>query len=390
MSGPRRRIALLACALIRRIAPAAFREWADAISAELHAIPDDGEALHFAVGVLVGLGQRMLVRTAMYLCSAIAGSEHLGGVADMRFPKALQATPRVIGVLSASSATMLGLLFMALAGAPFGYLAINFGSLVIGLLVMANLQHVGDTFGRWRDALLLVGGLALAATALLGVEVEGAARWIRVGPIALQPSLILLPMMMVAYARTPGIAATSGMGLAVMALACQPDRAMAGALLAGMLMLLAHRRDPDTLLITLASAGGFAATLLQPDTGQAVPFVDQIVFRSFAVSRLAGFAVVSGLALLLLPALAGLRISGEVRTTSLVFGAGWAAVIAGAVLGNYPTPLVGYGGAAVLGYVLSLAMLPKADSTQQGNAREASRGEGDAGCGNPHYRLRMA
>jgi hypothetical protein len=33
-------------------------------------------------------------------------------------------------------------------------------------------------------------------------------------------------------------------------------------------------------------------------------------------------------------------------------------VVAAAALGNYPTPLVGYGGSAVLGYLLSVALLP--------------------------------
>lgn len=390
MSGLRRRMALLTGALIRRITPAAFRTWADAIYAELDAIPDDGEALRFAVGVLVGLARRVLVRTAIRFCRAVVGNEHYAGGSDMHFPEISPMTPRVLGVLSATGATLLGLLFMVLAGAPFGYLAINFGALAIGLLVLANIRHLPTDARRWQGVLVPAGGIALAATALLGVEVEGAVRWIRVGPIALQPSLILLPMMMMSFARTPGIAATSGMGLAVVALACQPDRAMAGTLAAGMLMLLICRRNPATLLITLASAGGFVVTLLQPDTGQAVPFVDQIVFRSFAVDGLAGLAVVSGLALLLLPVLPGIRLGGEMRTVSLVFGACWASVIAAAVLGNYPTPLVGYGGAAILGYVLSIAMLPKVESTPQGKVRMARRGKGNAGRGDASYRLRAA
>jgi cell division protein FtsW (lipid II flippase) len=32
-------------------------------------------------------------------------------------------------------------------------------------------------------------------------------------------------------------------------------------------------------------------------------------------------------------------------------------VIAAAAIGNYPTPLVGYGGSAILGYLLSAALL---------------------------------
>ena len=40
-----------------------------------------------------------------------------------------------------------------------------------------------------------------------------------------------------------------------------------------------------------------------------------------------------------------------------VFGATWLAVIAFAVVGNYPTPLVGYGSSAILGYCLMTSML---------------------------------
>ena len=38
-----------------------------------------------------------------------------------------------------------------------------------------------------------------------------------------------------------------------------------------------------------------------------------------------------------------------------VFAATWTGTIAAAVLGDYPTPVVGYGGSAILGYALSLS-----------------------------------
>ena len=41
----------------------------------------------------------------------------------------------------------------------------------------------------------------------------------------------------------------------------------------------------------------------------------------------------------------------------LVFGGVWCTALAAAALGNYPTPLVGYGGSAILGYCVSVAML---------------------------------
>jgi hypothetical protein len=33
-------------------------------------------------------------------------------------------------------------------------------------------------------------------------------------------------------------------------------------------------------------------------------------------------------------------------------------MVGAAALGNYPTPLVGYGGSAILGYALSLSVMP--------------------------------
>ena len=48
--------------------------------------------------------------------------------------------------------------------------------------------------------------------------------------------------------------------------------------------------------------------------------------------------------------------AGE-RAAALAFGGCWSGVVVAAALGNYPTPLVGYGGSAVLGYLLSVALL---------------------------------
>lgn len=41
-----------------------------------------------------------------------------------------------------------------------------------------------------------------------------------------------------------------------------------------------------------------------------------------------------------------------------------------AALGNYPTPIVGYGGSAIMGYALSLLALPKLAGNE---AREVNR-----------------
>gem|GEM_PF-4310662 len=85
-----------------------------------------------------------------------------------------------------------------------------------------------------------------------------------------------------------------------------------------------------------------------------MPYVDQILYTASAVHPVAGLAVLAGSVLLLVPALAARRSGTEDQAAYAVFGALWAALVVAAALGNYPTPLVGYGGSAIIGYLVSL------------------------------------
>eukprot|EP00741_Cyanophora_paradoxa_P009042 tig00001467_g8755.t1 len=101
--------------------------------------------------------------------------------------------------------------------------------------------------GGWvlRDRRDRIGIAYMAIGArLLGVSNEGATRWISIYGLSIQPSLVLVPVLAIGFAA--------------------PDRAMAGALAAGL------------------------AALALPDVQPAMPFVDQILFTAFAVHPLAG------------------------------------------------------------------------------------------------------
>lgn len=288
---------------------------------------------------------------------------------------------RAAGLLSAAAAVGLGIGYMVAADAPPRYAMVNGAALAIGLLLFAGIAPFA---GRMRGGAVTIAiGFALMATALFGVSAEGAARWVSLGPILLQPSLILLPMLVVALARAHGPAATAGVILAAAALALQPDRAMAGALAASLLTLVLIRRDRWSQASLIAAAAGFAVTLLRPDALPAAPYVDGVFYSAFDVHLLAGLAVVAGAGLLLAPAIVGFG-RGD-RDASLLFGTVWLAVIAAAALGNYPTPLVGYGGSAVIGYLLSLSLLPRA-----ARAAAAPVAEQDAGLAEETDRATLA
>jgi cell division protein FtsW (lipid II flippase) len=269
----------------------------------------------------------------------------------------ISARPRLLGLLCGAGAVGIGLAYMAAAGAPPRYLLVNLGALVLGAAAWLALGRTGVPRVAAAPAILALAA-ALLSTALFGISADGASRWVSVGPMSLQVSLIVLPLMLVLYARAPDRIGTAGMVAAALALALQPDRAMAGVLLAGLAALVAVAPGRLAIIAAAASFAAFGYTLLAPDAPLAAPFVDQVLYAAFAVHPVAGAAVLIGAAGLIVPALvAALRGAGE-RPSLFAFAACWTGVVAAAALGNYPTPLVGYGGSAVLGYLLSVALLP--------------------------------
>jgi hypothetical protein len=118
-----------------------------------------------------------------------------------------------------------------------------------------------------------------------------------------------------------------------------------------------------------------------------VPYVDEILYTSFQVHTLVGLAVVGGALLLIVPGIAGRWIDPGNREVHAVFATLWLSVVAAAALGNYPTPLVGYGGSAILGYALSLSFLPRTLPMAAGASERANNAARADGSGNTNLRI---
>lgn len=357
--GVRRVLADLACRTLQAALPDALHAWGWAIRCELEEISDGTEALLFALDSLFGLLPRLL---ASHLLQSFAphtsDAFHLGGPIAMTRHDSMLPPPRTLGIACMAGAVALGLGYLTIAGAPIRYLAVNTGALVIGLTLLALLGRINSGAVGMRAATVAMAG-ALLATALFGDPVEGAARWMIVGGLVAQPSLILLPAMLTTFARTRDAIATGAMIAAAVALALQPDRAMAGMLALGLAALTIVRSDRHVVAALLASVAALAATLVQADTLPAVPYVDGVLYSAFEIHVAAGIAVLGGSTLLLVPAVVGWLRAPADRATYAVLAAIWIAAIVAAALGNYPTPIVGYGGSAIIGYALSLLGLPK-------------------------------
>lgn len=312
------------------ILPAAHGDWARAMAAEIDAIADDREALAFACGCL---------RAACVVALA---------------PRTLARAPGRLGLVCGGAAAALGALFMATAGAPDRYVAMHLSSLLLGIAGYALIRRRRSGVGA--DVLVFAGGLCLLAPVLLGRPLDGVARWLQLGPVMLQPGPLLLPPLMLGFARRPTRLASLGIGLAAFALALQPDRLLAAVLVAGLASLA--RRERAALRLLPIALAGLAFALCRTVEVTAAPFVDAVVTMAFGMHPGLGLVMGCGLALLLGPALVA-SVGPAPHASLRLFAVVWLPIVLAALCGLHPAPLIGFGGSAVVGYFLSLALLPR-------------------------------
>lgn len=354
-----RRLAGLVCGMLNASLPAANRDWARATRAEVAAIDNDAEALAFALETFWGLGVPGLGCRLLGVAVKIGGDDGLGqGLPRLGWRDRLRYWPRALGVASAFGAGLLGLAYLAAAGAPGLYIVGNIAALGLGLVMLAVVGRSLSSTPAGLGSVLLGLSLVLLGTAAFGEGASGATRWLRMGGLAVQPSLIVLPAMVVGFARSRTIPAVLAMILAAGALALQPDRATAGALCAGLAAQWLLRPDRRSLIAFAASAVGWSIALMRADALPPTPFVDGVLASALDVHALLGLAVLGAMALLLTPGLLGSLHGADAQEAYFAFAAVWGALFLAGAAGPYPTPIVGYGGSAIIGYLLSLALLP--------------------------------
>lgn len=391
MNGLVRGLASQMLSAASRLLPPHLSSWARAMRRELVEIPDNGAALGFAVGCLRAALVLAIARRVRSIWDAARGILLRLSPSTWSLPtmNGISARPRLLGLICGAGAVALGLAYLLAAGAPSRYLLVNLTALVVGATAWLTLGGTAATRLTGTGHAVLALAVPILLTALFGVAADGVSRWVSVGPLTLQVSLIVLPVMVVLYARRQDAIGTAGMMVAALALAAQPDRAMAGVLLAGLVALLFARPSRHAIIAAAAAIVAFGWTLLKPDALPASPYVDRILYTAFDVHPLAGLAVVIGAVSLVMPAASGALRGGSDRPALLAFGACWLGVVVAAALGNNPTPLVGYGGSAVLGYLLSVALLPN-DVRETSHAKASgSRPLTDQGAG-PTSELRIA
>jgi cell division protein FtsW (lipid II flippase) len=265
---------------------------------------------------------------------------------------------RLNGLICATAAIITGIIYLHIGGAPLRYSIVNFIALAIGAFLLFLIDPL-----KWRrqisDGLVVFIGLTLIIVAIWGISMHGVHRWLAIGSFTSEPGLVLLPLAALLFARRQNVFSTGGIILLAVAACVQPDRSMAGALCAGLLAMLPVKRNGFIIAACCVAIVAFGITLYLPDSVPPVPFVEGVFISAFTLNPLLGTIIVITTALTLMPAVAGLIKWDEQKGVYISFIAIWLTLFIAAAIGNYPTPLAGYGCSAIIGYLLSVTCLPR-------------------------------
>lgn len=240
-----------------------------------------------------------------------------------------------------------GLAWMAWAGAPTSYLAVNAAALMLALAATRI------TWPRGATADLLIAAALtslLCFTAYAGLEIDGVRRWLSVGPLRLHTGYLVLPLLVVLLARLEARWTLVITCAAAFAIASQPDLATAAGLAAASAVAALSKREQMRIGAALIAVAGLLAISFASDPLQPVRFVEAVQTDALTVNPLIGalLVLVTFTPLLLLPG--GKRAAAPLATFMTAAGLM-------AFNGPYPSILIGYGAAPILGFGLALAAL---------------------------------
>ena len=256
---------------------------------------------------------------------------------------------RLPGLLALAMPVLAGIAYLALMGAPASYAIVNAVALGIAALFVLFVPTMANIRTRRIVSVVLIA--LLFRPLITGPYINGIARWLPMGPFTLHSGALFLPALVVLAARDEDYAPPILLS-ALLAASLQPDAATGLAVMLAAVGL--YNATKDWRLVLVAGIALFAS-MVAGLRGElpAQPFVERVLVRLAFEFPSAAFGL--GLALLggfLLIAHA-LRVGIAVRhaLAGSLFGFSLAAVFS-----NYPSILIGYGAAPIIGYGLAIGL----------------------------------
>lgn len=244
---------------------------------------------------------------------------------------------------------------MAAMGAPTSYLAVNAGALVLATAWI--LFGEAPRTAKPRRILMLVLLALLFVPLITGPHLNGIARWLPLGPFMLHAGALAFPALAVLAAREKDYVAPALL-VALLAAFFQPDASLGFAVVFAAIGLHDTMRDWQLGLVVIV---GFLASIMMALKGElpAQPYVERVLVDATMVNPLLGLALFVALAggfVLILRTVpldrhARFALAGSLFGFSLM-----------AILSNYPSVLIGYGAAPILGYGFALGLIERTDA----------------------------
>ena len=257
---------------------------------------------------------------------------------------------RVIAALSLAIPVLAGLAYLRGFGAPPSYLIVNAGALVAAGLWIALAPAAP---GRKVRRALIVAALALLFAPLItGPSLSGVTRWLPLGPVSLNSGLLALPALVVLSGEEPDHAPAI-LSAALLAALLQPDMALGTALLLASFGLYDATKD---WRYGAFAAVAFTISLVAAIRGELPPqpFVERVMFLLARTDPLVALGLLVSLLVsffLIVSAVPGREPSRKALAGAL-FGFAFAGHVS-----NYPSLLIGYGAAPILGFGIALGLL---------------------------------
>ncbi|QYJ06427.1 hypothetical protein [Qipengyuania flava] len=256
---------------------------------------------------------------------------------------------RLTGLLALAIPVLAGIAYLELMGAPASYAILNaaaFGVAAVFGLFAPPLPSIGK-----RRVITVVLIALIFLPLITGPYVNGIARWLPLGPFTLHSGALFLPALVVLAARDEDFAPPILLA-ALLAATLQPDAATS---LAVMLAAVGIYTARDDWRMVPVAGIAFFASLVAGLRGElpAQPFVERILVH-LAFEAPVGALALAG-ALLATFFLLAHALAAEKSVRHGLAGAFFGFCVA-ALVSNYPTILVGYGAAPILGFGLAIGL----------------------------------
>jgi len=267
--------------------------------------------------------------------------------------------PALALIAQISATAAISLLAIHTAGAGTTSVAVQGAAFLIGAVAL----WAASLMARPGRGSRLISAAAILVVAVLmlttGVEMQGAHRWLALGPVLIHPASLLGAPLLWLVAQDADDVWTAGVAtLTILTFGLGFDGAASLAFAVGATGLLTAARRSWKTLAPLTALSWILAlwSLTRSQALPRVPYVEDVVPTVWAVAPVLGVAAVIALILLSAPLLwMGWRARG-IGAAGLAMAGFWIGLSAANLLGAYPAPVVGYGASPVIGWLVAIGL----------------------------------